>query len=80
MTRKNNVGYFAIDSEQDRDYLRHENVKIAKHTFYKEDEKDGKTLWEQAALHLLGLPPSGHLQRGFPLPEHLDHAPSGSSQ
>ena len=32
---------------QDRGYLRHENVKIAKHTFYKVDEKDGKTIWER---------------------------------
>lgn len=33
--------------EQDRGYLSHENVKIAKHTFYKMGDKDGKPIWER---------------------------------
>lgn len=32
---------------QERDYLSHDNVKIAKHTFYKTGEVDGKPVWER---------------------------------
>lgn len=32
---------------QERDYLSHDNVKIAKHTFYKKGEVDGKPVWER---------------------------------
>ena len=33
--------------ENERDYLRNKNVKIAKHTFYKQGEKEGKVVWER---------------------------------
>ena len=32
---------------EQRDYLRHDNIRIAKHAFYKVGEKDGKPVWEK---------------------------------